>query len=180
MRTIIAAVVLATAIAYAGQDPQQPMAATQPKELRALSCMMGTWDADLKMYEPGSMQATPLKGTVVTAATLNGMWIEARHEAVMGEMPMKALEMTCYDAAKKQYRTYWFDSTGPGGLEFLGTLKGQTLVLLSKPEEIPGMPGKSTFRSTTSMKGAGKLLFRLEINSGKGWSKMIEGTMTRK
>jgi hypothetical protein len=132
------------------------------------------------MFEPGSSQGAPMKGTVTTTDSLNGMWLESRHEGDMGGMPMKGIQMTSYDPVKKQYMAYWFDSMGPGALEMWGSLKGQTLILVSKPIAIPGMPGKHAFRATNSLKGAGKLFMRIEMNSGKGWGTMIEGMMTRK
>lgn len=181
MNSILAALAFVSAFSAPSLgDRQDPMLLPPPKELKALSFMKGEWDADLNMFEPGKKAPTPFKGTVTTADALNGMWIETRHDSDMGGMPMKGLQMTSYDAGKKQYMAYWFDSMGPGGLELWGNLKGQTLILVSKPVEIPGMPGKHAFRATTSLKGAGKLHFRLEMNSGKGWGKMIEGTMTKK
>ena len=177
MKPLLFVIALAAMIAPAQQDP---MMGAPPKELKSLSFMVGTFDCDFQMWEPGSTQSSPMKGTITTAESLNGMWIESRHESEMMGMPMKGLQMTSYDAAKKQYMAYWFDSMAPGALEMWGTLKGQTLTLVSKPVEVPGMPGKMSFRATTSMKGVGKVLFRLETNMGQGWSKMMEGMMTRK
>lgn len=177
MKPLHILVALSTVLANASQEP--PMG-VPPKELKALNFMMGEFEADLQMFEPGQKEGTPFKGVVTTGEALNGMYIETRHDSDMGGMQMKGLQLTSYDPGKKKFMSYWFDSVGPGGLELWGTLKGQTLVLESKPSEIIGMPGKHAFRSTTSMKGAGKLLFRLEMNSGKGWYVMIEGTMTKK
>ncbi len=179
MRALLAVFVFAAVTIAPGQDPEAGPMMPPPKELKALYFMKGEWDADLKMFEPGK-PPLPFKGTVKTGDALRGMWIETRHDSDMGGMPMQGLQMTSYDPGKKKYMAYWFDSVGPGGLELWGSLKGQTLVLTSDRVEIPGMPGKHAFRATTSLKGAGKLLFRLEMNSGKGWHPMIEGTMTKK
>jgi len=150
-----------------------------PAELKKVGWLKGNWDADLKMFEGGKQVGTA-KGPVNTTDSLGGMYLETRFESNMGGMAMKGLQMTSYDAAKKQYMAYWFDNMGPGGLELWGSLKGHTLVLVSKPVAIPGMPGKHAFRSTNAMKSANTMMFRLEMNSGKGWGKMLEGTMTRK
>ena len=181
MKSIFAAILLATAIVASGRVSQEAMPMPQPpKELKALSFLKGEWDVDLKMYEPGKKTPTPTKGSVTAADSLDGMYIESRFEADMGGMPFKGLQMTTYDPIKKKFQAYWFDSMGPGGLEFLGSLKGQTLVLTSKAVEMPGMPGKHALRSTNSLKGPGKMFMRVEMNSGKGWSTMIEGMMTKK
>jgi hypothetical protein len=180
MKSFFATMLLAIALSALGQEQEQGMMMPPPPELKALWFLKGEWDADLNMFEPGKKTPTPFKGSVTTADALNGMWIETRHDSNMGGMPMKGLQMTSYDPGKKKFMAFWFDSMGPGGLELWGSLKGQTVVLTSKRVEIPGMPGRHAFRATTSLKGPGRLLFRLEMNSGKGWGTMIEGTMTRK
>ncbi len=177
MTTMLTAIVLASAMAAPAQDP---MMGVPPKELKSLFFMVGDFDCDFQMWEPGGTTPMPMKGTISTMESLSGMYLESRHEGDMGGMVMKGLQMTSYDAAKKQYMAYWFDSMGPGALEMWGTLNGQTLTLVSKPVEIPGMPGKARFRATSSMKGVGKVLFRLEMDMGQGWGKMIEGMMTKK
>lgn len=53
------------------------------------------------------------------------------------------------------------------------------MTLVSKPGPIPGMPGKHSFRATYGLKESGKYLFRLEMNSGKGFQKMMEGLNTK-
>jgi len=158
------------------QGPPMPK---PPAELRKIGWLKGSWDADLKMFEGGKQVGTA-KGPVNTTDSLGNMFLETRFESNMGGMAMKGLQMTSYDPAKKQYVAFWFDNMGPGGLELWGSLKGQTLVLTSKPVAVPGMPGKMAFRSTNAMKGANTMMFRLEMNSGKGWGKMLEGTLTRK
>jgi hypothetical protein len=174
---LIPALALSLAFASAVSSPQGPM--PPPKELGAISFLKGTWDVDLKMFDQGKEMGA-VKGTIVTSDALGGMYHETRYDTDMGGMPMTGIQLTTYDPAKKEYLAYWFDNMGPGGLEMRGKLKGQTLILVSKPIEIPGMPGKHAFRATSSMKGVGKVLFRLEMDSGKGWGKMLEGTMSRK
>lgn len=172
-KSILLLIAVAVAMPGIGQGP-----VPAPKELKLLSFMKGNWDVDLKMYEGGKMVG-PAKGTMTIQDSLDGMYIEARHETDMGGMKMKGLQLTSYDASKKQFMAYWFDSMGPGGLEMRGTLKGQTLTLESKMSTFPGMPGKMAFRATQSLKSANQMFFRLEMNQGKGWGKMLEGTMNR-
>jgi len=176
MTTLIASLVLAVAIAPA-QDPMMP---APPAELKNLNWMLGDFTTDLKMYEPGASEGTPVPGTTTAKMSLGDVYIESRFEADMGGMKMTGLQMTSYDPATKEYVAWWFDSMAPGVLELRGKLTGQVLVLTSKPIAIPGYPGKHAFRATTGLKGAGKFLFRLEMNSGQGFYKMMEGMMTKK
>jgi hypothetical protein len=176
MTLLVTALVLATSFAPA-QDPMMP---APPAELKAISWMLGDYTTDLKMYEPGQTEGVPVPGTTTAKMSLGDVYIESRFEADMGGMKMTGLQMTSYDPAKKQYVAWWFDSMAPGVLEMRGSLTGQVLVLKSEPIEIPGMPGKHAFRATYGLKGAGKYLFRLEMNSGQGFYKMMEGMMTKK
>ncbi len=176
MTTLIASLVLAVAIAPA-QDPMMP---APPAELKALNWMLGDFTTDLKMYEPGATEGTPVPGSTTAKMSLGDVYIESRFEADMGGMKMTGLQMTSYDPATKEYVAWWFDSMAPGVLELRGKLKGQVLVLTSKAIPVPGYPGKHKFRATNGLKGAGKYLFRLEMDSGQGWYKMMEGMMTKK
>jgi hypothetical protein len=176
MHTLLAAVLLATPFATPSQDPMMP---APPKELKAISWMLGDYTSDLTMYEPGKAEGSPSPGTVSSKMSMGDMYIESRFTADMGGMAMTGLQLTSYDAAKSEYVAYWFDSMAPGVLELRGKLKGQVLTLVSKPGPIPGMPGKHAFRATYGLKGGGKYLFRLEMNSGDGFHKMMEGLNTK-
>lgn len=176
MQTVIATLLFATVIGGTGQDPMMP---APPKELKALSWMLGDHTSDLMMYEPGKAEGSPSPGTVKSAMTMGDMYIESHFTADMGGMPMTGRQLTTFDPAKGEYVAYWFDSMAPGVLELRGKLKGQVLTLVSKPRPIPGMPGKHSFRATYGAKGIGKYLFRLEMNSGRGFTKMMEGMNTR-
>lgn len=176
MKALLASVALLATLAYAAQEQ---VMGVPPKELKDLAWMMGDFSAEMTMWEPGKTEGTQIKGTISTFESMNGMWIESRHEGEFGGMPMKGLQLTSYDAEKKEYMAFWFDSMGPGGLEMRGKLKGQTLILASKPTSFPGMPGPMAFRATTSLKAKGKYLFRMEMDMGQGWFKMLEGYFTR-
>jgi hypothetical protein len=173
MRFALAVLALISATTSIGQEG---FTAAPPKELKALDWLKGTWKAEYEMTMPGSNTPTMMKGTVVIADALDGMYLETKGDSESG---MKGYQLTSYDAAKKQYFGYWFDNGAPGALELWGTLKGQTLVMTSKPFSMPGMHDKVLFRSTHSLKGPGKVLYRIEMNSGKGWGKMMEGFMTK-
>lgn len=176
MHTLLTAALLASTFANSSQEPMMP---PPPKELKALGWLLGDFTSDLKSFEPGKAEGSPSPGTVKSTMSMGDMYIESRFTADMGGMPMTGVQLTTYDAAKREYVAYWFDSMSPGVLELRGQLKGSVLTLVSKPAAIPGMPGKHSFRATSGLKGAGKYLFRLEMNSGQGFSKMMEGMNTK-
>ena len=177
MKIKSALLALTFAVAAVGATYQGPV--PPPKELKASGFMKGTWSLDLKMYDKGKAMGS-VTGEVKCVDSMGGQYIESRHDSDMGGMKMTGLQLTSYDTSKKEYMAFWFDSMGAGLLELRGKLKGQTLVLESKMMSYPGMPGKMAFRATNAMKGANQMLFRLEMNTGKGWGKMLEGMMTRK
>lgn len=177
MNAVLISVAIATTITQP-LDPQEMMA--PPQELNALSWMMGDFDANLEMFMPGQDEGMPVPSTSSTHKTMGGMWLETRHTADMGGMKMTGMHMLSYDAEAKEYMSYWFDSVGPVMGEMRGQLKGQTLVLQSEMLSVPGVPGKSAYRATYSMKGRGKVLFRLEVDNGSGFGVMLEGMMARK
>lgn len=179
MKTILATIALFGAVVALGGSAQGPMPQPPAKELKAIGWMKGEWDADLKMFEGGKSHGSA-KGPASTTESLGGMYLQTKFESDMGGMKMQGLQLTSYDSSKKEYVAYWFDSMGVGVLEMRGKLKGQTLVMSSKMTAFPGMPGKMAFRSTNSMKSANSMVFRLEMNTGKGFAKMLEGTFTRK
>ena len=178
MNALLLAVAVAATIAPP-QDPPEGMMLTPPPELDALDWMMGDFDFNMEMPMPGEDEGVPVPGTSSTHKTMGGMWLETRHAADFGGMKMTGMQLMSYDMEAKEYVSYWFDSLGPGSLEMRGKLKGQTLVMESKMASFPGMPGKSAYRATYSMKGRGKVFFRLETDTGTGWGVMVEGMMTR-
>jgi hypothetical protein len=178
MKSLVAALAL-TLIVAPGSAVQGPPMPPPPAELKLLWWMKGNWDADLNMFEGGKQIGTA-KGPVSCADSLGKMYLESKFETDMGGMSMKGLQLTSYDSKKKEFMAFWFDSMAPGLLEMRGQLKGQTLIMSSKPTSFPGMPGRMSFRSTNSMKSKTQMHFRLEMNTGKGWEKILDGTMTRR
>ncbi|HXH62134.1 MAG TPA: DUF1579 family protein [Fimbriimonadaceae bacterium] len=169
------ALVLATVLVTARQEQAAP-----PPELKALSFMMGDFSSDMKMYQPGSDQAIPLVGSITTKETLGGMWIESRHDGKLGGIAVQALEMITYDPVKKEYVAHWYDSGGPSSMELRGHLNDQTLVMTSEPMEFPGMHDKASFRATYTKSADDLYTESVEMDTGQGWSILMDGTMTRK
>ena len=176
---IALALLAALAVSAPVSGLQGPMPKPPTAELKRIGWLKGNWEANLKMFE-GGRNVGAAKGPVGTNEALGGMYLETNFQSDMGGMNMQGLQLTSYDTSKKQYVAYWFDSMGVGVLEMRGTLKNGVLVMSSKPTSFPGMPGKMAFRSTNAMRGANTMLFRLEMNQGTGWGKMLEGTFTRK
>jgi len=174
------ATLAAVAILGVGSAPtglQEPMAA--PAELKQIEFMNGSWTVDLEAYNEGASMGK-VTGSATTGPAMNGMYLETRHEADMMGMNFKGLQLTSYDPEAKEYVAWWFDSVAPGVLELRGALKDKTLTLVSKPVSFPGMPVKTAYRVTQGQTSPTKLSFLMETNPGTGWTKMMEGTMSKK
>ncbi|MBI5706040.1 MAG: DUF1579 family protein [Armatimonadetes bacterium] len=159
--------------------PRQEGMMPPPKELAALNYMLGSFTGKMDFYM-GGPNPTKSKGSVRTAKTMGGMWVEGHHTYDMGGMKMDGRQLLSYDPAKKQYVGYWFDQAAPGAMELSGNIAGGKLVLISKPTPVPGMQGDQVFRATYSKKGAKSYDFRLEMKSGDKWDPMIVGVYTKK
>lgn len=180
MRNSILSVLLvfSAALSVAQEDPSMMM--PPPPELNQLWFLLGDFEGPIKMsMNPG---APPLEtqAKVKAVKTLGGMWLELFHSFDMEGTEMTGRMLLTYEPSKKKYVSYWFDSAAPGAMTMTGSVKGQTLIMISDPVEMPGMPGKVTFRATWSMKSATDVKFVLEMKTAGKWGVFIESVYSRK
>jgi hypothetical protein len=175
MKRWIVAVLPFIALAAHAQEGMMDM--TPPKELAQIDWMLGTWKANLTMpaMEPGGKPAT-MKTTLTIAKSLGGRYHSGKVFMDDGEMKMEGLHLLTFDAAKKEWKAWWFDSAAAGAMEMTGTLNGDVLEMVSKPTPMPGM-GDVTMRATWSKAGARELAFKLEMKQPDGkWGAILSGT----
>lgn len=169
-------IITVVALLVAGLAVSQDMAPVPKDELRAVDFLMGKANADLTFTFGGTAMKGP--GNWDAKLTLGGRFIQSAHTYSMEGQTVEGLHLLTYDAAKKKYVGWWYDSSAPTAMRMEGDLKDGTLVLVSEPVELPGMPGKTTMRATYAGKD-GKVGFALEMRQGDAWVKLIEGTYTR-
>jgi len=127
------AVAIAIALLTSDSRAQEP-----PKpgpEHAFLKKMEGRWDLTMKF---GEMQS---KGTVTYKMELGGLWLTSNLDSDLAGMKFTARGLDTYDAAKKKYVSYFFDSMGTTPMIMEGTYdKDKKTMTLSG--DGPGMDGK--------------------------------------
>jgi len=171
-RFVVLASVLLGSMAMAGQGMRLP---PPPAELGKVAFFAGKWTGNLKVYGMGQ---TPVacKATLLGKKTLDNRYYQTNHTMDMGKMgKMEGMHLLSYDPMKKQYKAFWFDSSVPSVMEMSGNFQGNTLIMVSKPTEVPGMPAPMIMRTTFVKKSNSAYDFKLEAKEGDKWSPMIVG-----
>ncbi|MGI8924286.1 MAG: DUF1579 family protein [Fimbriimonadales bacterium] len=152
-----------------------------PPEMKKVEWMVGEWTTSFKMYPPGEgMEPMSSTGTSSTKMALGGRYLHTMATFSMGDMgSFEGMQMLSYDPDAKKWKATWFDSMSSAGMEMTGDLVGHTMTLISKPTPMHGM-GDQTFRATATKVSDREMSFLLEMKDGDKWTKMIEGTYTKK
>ena len=173
MKTILEILILVSAAVSRAQDMAAPIA----KELDQIKFMTGKWKAEMTMMM--GPQEEKGSSTVEGRLSLGGRYVEADHTYAspsLGKMVGK--QMMGYNAEKKSFYAYWFDSMGDGALEMWGNWSGNKLVMTGKPFEMPGMP-PMVMRATYTKHSDTKYDFLLEHQQGDKWAPLMKGTYTK-
>lgn len=132
--------------APAGQPPMDPMMeammkAAQPgPEHEAMKKIAGTWDAAVKMFEPGSDKAEESKGTMVNTLIHGGRYIQMDYKGEMMGGPFTGSGVWGYDNVNKQYVSTWVDNWSTGIMVMTGTYDAATKTYTSHGEMSMAMP----------------------------------------
>jgi len=156
---------------------QDPKSSKPPEEMALISFLLGKWEGKEKMSF-GEMKSEGTGGHHMQLA-LGGRFIESHYRGkseAMGEMEGRLF--LCFDETTKKFQSWWFDKAASGTLAMTGEVKGESLVMESKPVEMPGM-GLQTFRAVFAKKGD-QLTFELSMKQGNAWAPMIEATYSKK
>lgn len=165
-----------------------------PAEMKQLDYLIGSWEGEEKLIFGPS--PTIAKVQLKFSKVLNNRWIEQLHTYTGPEMmkPMVGKMITSYDADKKVWRAYWFDSGAGFGASMQGTLTGNTMIFTSEPFEMPGFAGKVVAKSTFVKKSDTEFTFKYEqagadeaskkqaaaMGAKSEWTTFIEGTYKKK
>jgi hypothetical protein len=89
--------------------------ASTPGEMhKKLDDMVGTFDADVRMYMKPGEPPEDSKGTAVNAWVLGGRFVETKHEGTFMGEPFSGVGYTGYDNVQKKYVGAWMDTAGTG------------------------------------------------------------------
>jgi hypothetical protein len=164
------AVLTLVLILTTGARAQQPV--TPGPEHKALKEREGTWDTTLKA---GGME---FKGTVTFKMELGGLWLVGSMETDLGGQKFYGKSMDTYDAEKKKYVEYWFDSMSTTPMTMEGTFDPakKTLTMLGQG---PGTDGKpTTWRSVSHFPDSNTVHMSMYVGDAK--EPMFTVTYTRK
>jgi len=132
---LAAALFLSTTVVSQEKAPPQPPGQQDMEEMmakwKALNAkgpehekfkdMVGTWDAETKMWMRPDTEPTVSKGTAVFRLILDGRYIEQRYKCIMMGEPYEGLGIEGYDRFKKKYVSIWMGSDSTGIFMIEGT-----------------------------------------------------------
>ena len=99
-------------------------------EMKRLKADLGTWDAEVKMFDPASPEPQISKGTE-TNIMLGEMWVISHFKGSMMGMEFQGSSQTGYDPEKKKYIGAWVDSMSPYPMHMEGTWDEATKTMTS-------------------------------------------------
>jgi len=147
------------------------------KEHEKLRALAGSWIGEEKMHpSPWDPQGGPAAATIDSRMDLDGFHLISDYvQKRGGQVTYRGHGVFGYNAARKCYEMWWFDSMGmtPDGAAS-GKWEGDTLMF-----EHQTPMGFS--RYTYTLKGEGRYAFGIQNSQdGKQWASFMDGTYTKK
>ena len=132
---LAAALFLSTTVVSQEKAPPQPPGQQDMEEMiakwKALNAkgpehekfkdMVGTWDAETKMWMGPDAEPMVTKGTAVFRLLLDGRYVEQKLKCMMMGEPYEGLGIEGYDRFKKKYVSIWMGSDSTGIFMIEGT-----------------------------------------------------------
>jgi hypothetical protein len=175
MKLITAVLLAAASVVAVAQD----MDLTPPKEMGNIAWMQGHWTGVEKYTMPDGSTSD---GTSIVhcASAIGGRFQQSTHQMKMQGMEFAGMMLVSYDSAKKKYVAWWFDQASSSDMKAWGDLNGNTLIFVSEPTEMPGMPEKVVMRMTFTKVSDTKMTLVIDQKAGDKWQKFLDGTYTKK
>jgi len=143
---------------------------------RKLEKLAGTWIGDEKMYPgPWDPKGGKAKSRYTARVDLDGFFVITDYQQERdGKTSYRGHGVYGYDANRKQYAMFWFDSMGPVSAEpAWGKWEGDSLTFESKS---PMGQGRYIYKFNSD----GTYDFRIENSQdGKTWMPLIDGKYRR-
>jgi hypothetical protein len=153
---------------------QDPPEMAPPAEVKKLDWMIGNWKSKPSMFY---FQGMEMEVASTMKVSYDGQFIKTESVNDYGVLKMTETLMLGYDFAKNKYRSHAFTNMSPEPRIEDGDLKGDTLVMVSRPWVIMG--DESVSRATLTKDGDDKIKFKLEFKMGDDWSLVNESTFER-
>ncbi len=103
-------------------------AATPGDAHKLLNAMVGTWNAKVSFWSPGSSDPMTSSGSATNRWILGGRYLEQKFAGSYMGQPFNGIGYTGYDNLKQQYFGTWMDSMSTGIMASTGSTsdKGKT------------------------------------------------------
>jgi hypothetical protein len=105
--------------------------------------MVGTWDAEMKMWMMPGMPPTTMPGTAEFRTILDGRYVEQVYRCDMGDGVFEGRGIEGYDTMTKQYVSIWMDNDSTGIFMMRGTptADGKKIIYFGEMAD-PMSPGR--------------------------------------
>lgn len=169
------ALLVVVSVAAVGAQAQM---APIPEETKQLAYLAGKWEGEATYDFMGAA-----KGKAIFTAKLGvgGRYLTMEHTYSMPGMgDMEGLQIVGFDAEKKEWVGWWYDSMEFGSMELRGNEKDGTMTIVSQPMTVGGMD-KTSIRQVLKKVSDTKIEVVLTMKSGDGdWGPMMSVTYTKK
>lgn len=151
---------------------------------RKLDDLVGTWDAEMKMWMqgPGSVPSVT-KGTSVNTWVLGGRYLRQEYKGEFMGMPFEGIGYTGYDNHNKRYFSIWIDNSSTQLSTMSGVVDQSGKVFTeygTMDEWMTGENGKPV-KYVTRILSKDKHVFEVhDLAIGEPNTKVMEATYTRK
>jgi hypothetical protein len=146
-------------------------------EFEKIKWMLGEWTGTTKMSFPGMPE---MESATIMKNEMDGFFMKFSSDMEMGGMKMTENGYMGWDEKLGKFKTWTFTSFAPTPRIETATVSGDSVVYVSEPWEVPGMPSATTSRVTVSKNGANGMKMLLEFKDGENWMKVGEATYTKK
>jgi hypothetical protein len=173
--------VLAGLVAVAADQPKLPTMPAPVKEHAWLQQLVGEWETEATMTEPGQPPQV-CKGSE-TVRALGGFWIVAESKMDVGGQTMNGVLTLGYDPEKKSFVGTWVDSMTSNLWKYDGSVdEGGKVLTLNTRGPCPMMGGKmTTFKERMELTDKDHRVFTSSFQGEDGtWSTMVTVRSTRR
>ncbi len=151
---------------------------------KKLEAMVGTWDAEVKMWMNGpAAEPTVSKGTSEVKLALGGRYVKEEFASEMMNQPFSGVGYTGYDNFNKKYVGFWIDnmSTAMTTLEGNCDKEGTTFTMWGKMDEpMTGQKGKKVKYVTKIIDADNHVFEAYDVTSYGDKKPIMQITYTRK
>jgi hypothetical protein len=139
----------------------------------------GAWNAEIRMFDPGSDKPTVSKGTEHNAM-LGDMWLISHFKGEMMGQPFEGASYTGFNSETGKYFGDWIDSMTPTPMKVEGTFDEKTKTLTTVGTGMGPDGNEMNMRLVTTKNKDGSRLFTMSmIVEGSPDIKMMEIHYTR-